>query len=312
MTDSPLTLHSVARELTDTTILIGGPGRSGTRILGSLFDSLKNTEYAFEPLMLYALIPSIETLPRDDWKLLFETFLVEEFLFNAMAGRYLNFNENDYSFVRMSKSDEEIEDRLGRTRTRNEILESASERRIVIKVPDLMPYMERVMTYYPGIVLVVMLRKPESVIGSFVRKHSYADDNLLGPWNYPPYRRHGEYFLPSWIAPEDISSFVEMNEVERCCYAYARGYENLPVGENVLVVDYDEFVQHPEETLLALCRRFKRKFGPKTKQVLDLVKEPEKDRRFSWDGVAPDLKKRVHDAFEAMKARSNKTSATTG
>lgn len=303
MSSIPLTLHSTAHALTDSAILIGGPGRSGTRILGSLFDSLKNTEYAFEPLMLYSLIPSIETLPCDAWKLLFETFLVEEFLFNALAGRYLNFNEHDYSNVRISKSDEEIEDRLGRTWTRNEILKTAEKRRIVVKVPDLTPFMAQIIDYFPRISLIIMLRKPESVIGSFARKQAYTDDSLSGPWSYPPYRRLDNYFLPSWISSPDAASFVNMNAIERCCYAYARGYEKIPFGENVVVIDYDDFVLRADDVFSALCRRFDREFGPKTRRVLSMVKEPVKDRRFSWDGVAPSLKERAYGAYEAMKAR---------
>ncbi len=303
MTNTALSLYPKSRELTDNTILIGGPGRSGTRILGSLFDSLVKTEYAFEPLMLYALIPAIETMAKDDWRLQFETYLVEEFLFNALAGRFLNFNENDYSCVRMSKSDAEIADRLGRTRTRNEILEAAHERRIVIKVPDLSPFMAGVMDYYRGINLLVMLRKPESVIGSFVRKRSYSDQSLLGPWTYPPYRREGDFFLPSWIAPADAKEFTAMNPVERCCYVYARGYENLPRQDRVTVVDYDDFVTRPAEIFGDLCRRYGRRFGPKTEKILGLVKEPEKDRHFSWEQVDPGLRRRVYDAFEDMKSR---------
>ena len=240
----------------------------------------------------------------EEWKLHFETYLVEEFLVNALAGRLLNFNENDYSCIRMSKSNDEITERLSSTRSRNEIIEKAHERQIVVKVPDLSPFMEKVMDYYSGITLLVMLRKPESVIGSFVRKQSYTDEFLRGPWTYPPYRREGEFFLPSWVAPKDSKKFITMNPVERCCYVYTRGYESLPQQDRVTIIDYDDFVTRPTELFENLCNRYGRKFGPNTKKILNLVKEPQKDRYFSWEDVNSKLKQKVFEVFEDKKSQA--------
>ena len=88
-------LYPETSEIVNRSVVIIGTARSGTRIMGSLLWSLEETEYLFEPLMLYSLVPMIEEIPKDRWKYLFETYLVEEFLFNAMAGRFLNFNEHD-------------------------------------------------------------------------------------------------------------------------------------------------------------------------------------------------------------------------
>ena len=59
-----------------------------------------------------------------------------------------------------------------------------------------------------------------------------------------------------------------------------------------------------DDTFGGLSRHFYRTFGPKTEKILGLVKEPQKDRHFSWDDVEPGLKQRVYDAFEDMQSRA--------
>jgi len=305
----PFSLHSVAHDLTNRSIMISGPARSGTRILGSLFFSLRETEYLFEPPMLYSLIPLIDRLPEREWRLLFETYLVEEFLLNAMAGRFLNFNEHDYSNILMSKSRDEVAERMARTHTRIEDLKEAPSRQIVAKIPDLTIWLEKMAAYYPQMTVIVMLRKPESVIGSFFRKGWFSDELLRGPMNYPPYKRRGDFFLSYLVADEDTETFIHMSEVERCAYYYYRAYQGIPDDGNVIIIDYDDFVRRPREIFLGLCEHLGGRFGAKTESVLDMVKEPRKSRDFSWEGVSPHLEQQVYEVAHDLKRRVTRFSS---
>jgi hypothetical protein len=299
-------LYPETSTIVNRSIVITGTARSGTRIIGSLLQSLEETEYLFEPLMLYSLVPMIEEIPRDRWKYLFESYLVEEFLFNAMAGRFLNFNEHDYSCVMMSKSKQEIEKRMSRTYSRLECLNTSSHIRIAIKIPALSIFLPRLYEYYPGIVSLVMLRNPESVIGSIVRKGGLKNDKLLGPMNYPPYKSYREFFLPCWVDDADLANFVEMSEVERAAYYYIKMYAVSLNSEcnHTLVVDYNDFVIRPREIFGIICEKIGRRHGNKTNDILGLVKEPKKDRHFSWNGVDHQLRDKVYEIAGMLKKQA--------
>ena len=106
------------------------------------------------------------------------------------------------------------------------------------------------------------------------------------------------------MADEDADDFIQMNDIERSAYYYIRAYEGIPSTDGVVIVDYDEFVHRPEKTFTALIDHYGLKWGDKTRDVLDLVKEPVKDRSFSWLGVEPSLKLQVFSIAEDLKART--------
>ena len=299
-------LYPEASKIVNRSVFISGTARSGTRIMGSLLWSLEETEYLFEPLMLYSLLPMVEEIPKDRWKYLFESYLVEEFLFNAMAGRFLNFNKHDYSCVSMSKSKQEIEKRMSHGFPRIECLNASSNIRIAIKIPALSIFFPRLFEYYPGIISLTMLRKPESVIGSLVRKGGLKNEKLLGPINYPPYKNYREFFLPCWVDDADLASFVKMSEVERVAYYYIKMYSvSLNGNSNLeLVIDYDDFVIRPREIFGKICEKIGGRHGNKTDDILDLVKEPKKDRHFSWDGVDRQLRDKVYEIAGTLKKQA--------
>ena len=87
-------LNSRIFEKCNNSTLITGGARNGTTILGKIFHSFNNVEYIFEPPLFFSLFALIDSLDKDDWKLLYETYLYEEFLINALGGRNLNYNKS--------------------------------------------------------------------------------------------------------------------------------------------------------------------------------------------------------------------------
>jgi hypothetical protein len=105
-------LKESVKSKVNNSILITGSARSGTSIMGKIIHSLKNVEYVFEPPTLVSLFSVIHEMDEKHWSLLFQTYLYEEFLINAIAGRNLNFNTNDDSCIYNTKPRNEIEERL--------------------------------------------------------------------------------------------------------------------------------------------------------------------------------------------------------
>ena len=64
------------------------------------------------PPMLFTLFSLMEKLNREEWCLLYETYLYEEFMLGALAGRAINCNKSDDSSIYRVKNPQEIEDRL--------------------------------------------------------------------------------------------------------------------------------------------------------------------------------------------------------
>src|SRR5262249_27993660 len=127
----------------------------------------------------------IDSLPEEQWKLLLESFVFEELLLQALAGRRLNLNKNDNSCVYHSRPPEEIAERLARTHRHHELFPRAMKYRLAFKMPETVPQLDRLRRYYPKMTFLVMLRRPESVIASLMERGWYSDHQLShmgGDW----------------------------------------------------------------------------------------------------------------------------------
>lgn len=275
------------------------------RAMGMLLHSLEKSEYLFEHQMHFSLLSQINVLEEQPWRMLYETYLVEEVLFNALAGRFLNMNANDFSYIRSVKSDEEIDARLARSWRRKEVYEVGREWRVTAKVPAASTYATRLLKYYPGTVFLIMVRRPESVLGSFLRKGWFSDFSLNAPIKtYPPYRRVGDMWIPWYVADESAEEFSRLSEVERGCAYFISAYSDIPQNPNILFVDYDAFVRAPHYVFDRICKKINGEPGPKTEELLSRIKEPVKDRSFDWNEVPPKTRDKIEAVIGAAKARA--------
>ena len=117
-------------------ILISGSARSGTTIMGKVIHSFDGIEYTYEPPLLFSLFPLINQLAEQDWRLLYETYLYEEFMLNSLAGRAINCNRKDDSSIYNVKSESEVASRLQSTLSKNEAEILAKNRTIAYKMPS--------------------------------------------------------------------------------------------------------------------------------------------------------------------------------
>ena len=154
-----LHISKMASNVVSNAIIITGSARSGTTIMGKIVHSFQGVEYVNEPPMLFSLISKIDDVGPNIWKLLYETYLYEEFLINALAGRSINCNRGDDSSIYHVKGNEEIEARLQNSYGKLEVEDIIKLKNIQLayKIPNIVPYVSKINDIYPSRTVVVML-----------------------------------------------------------------------------------------------------------------------------------------------------------
>ncbi len=266
-----LKLHSVARDCADSAILISGSARSGTTIVGKLVHSFDRVEYVFEPPALIALISQINDLPRQQWEFLYEAYLYEEFLINAISGRAINMNRADDSSIFAAKSEDEVMRRLDHSWRKGEANLIAPLRRAAYKIPNIVPYIPALSSRYPGMAVVMVVRGAVETINSLMAKHMFASGHpsSLLPW---PFRQFGEIKAPYWLRLGDELLWQELNEVDRCAYYYIRMSEGVQASEHQFVLKYSDLVKSPQDVACRLADFLGLKFGACTEKVINTIK----------------------------------------
>lgn len=289
----PLEIEEIAHDACRRAIIVSGTGRTGTTILGTILHSMEGVEYAFEPPILCALLPLIDTIPKSEWKLLYATYLYEEFLINAVSGRALNCNRDDVSSIYRAKGTSFVEDRLSRSIGKMQAVERAHISRPVYKLPDIIPYLPRLCEYYPGTRVVLLHRNANDTLNSVVKKRWFDDETLRTGLLMWPNRVVNGIRIPHWVAEEDIGSWVEADELHRAAYYYLRGVKPAAQVPNRIVVRYDDLVQDPAAVVARLALTLGLSYGEKTVELIRTIKKTEVPREDLVQRLAPALREEV-------------------
>jgi len=287
-------LDSYAYDKCNDGIVISGSARSGTTIVGNIIHSFKNVEYAFEPPLLYSLLPLISELNEDHWKLLYETYLYEEFLMSAISGRGINCNRMDDSSIYKVKSEKLINERLSKSLRKIDGEKLAQKSRIVYKMPDVVPFLCRLKEYYPGTTVLIVLRKATYVFNSLLEKGWFSDKMLKEENLIWPYRCLNGIRIPFWVTSGDDKSWCEMDELHRIAYYYISVHSPVEKIPNCITVKYDDLIENPLNTAKLMAEKLKLNFGDKTFEILDTVKRTQKNRHMAiLDKLNPQVRKQV-------------------
>ena len=292
-----------ANKATARSIFLSGGTRTGTSMMARLLYSLDHVEGFHEPAFLYAFFYMIEYVGEAQWKFLLESFVYEELLLSALAGRRLNFNENDESYVFHSKTREEIAERLSRTHRHHDLVPRSGDYRIAFKMPETVPMLERLRSYYPEMTFLVMLRRPETVIASLIQRGWYSDDQMQGvggEWVFRDKSPNGLRIAP-WVPDSLIDEFVRAKEVDRCAMCYIEQYKHLVNRTDCIVVDFDELNRRPVPYFTAVAEALGEKFGPMTNQLLAQVRVPPKDRSIPVEDISSEMRRQMAEIYEACR-----------
>jgi hypothetical protein len=272
-----LQLSKTAQDKVNKSVLVSGSARSGTTIIGKILHSFKDVEYAFEPEMLFSLLALIDNLPRQEWKLLFESYLYEDFFINAIAGRSINCNQNDDSSIYNVKDVQDINSRLVKSYGKIEAEENGKSKLLAYKLPDVLPYLQKLQSYYPEIRIVIMKRKASETLNSLMAKKWFADDNSENNMIWP-FHLHHSCKIPYWVRENDSDAWVTMTELDRCAYYYIRLNEDVDKIKNRIEISYEKLLSDPLKTTENLATALNLEFGEKTREIIEQVKPTVKKR----------------------------------
>ena len=286
--------------------LITGAARSGTTIVGTLVHSLQGLDYVFEPPFLFALLPLIDTLDPAVWRSLYETYLFEDFLMDSLAGRRLNFNQQDESSVFRAKTVAEIENRIKGSSRRNDVFWQAQRTKIAYKMPDIVPYVSKLKSYYPAMKVIVLFREPEAVVDSLVKRGWFqtdasASERVQGPW---------KAFSPDmafWVPNGTEQQWRSASSLERAYLYYNWAYEPLLLlnPANVLVVNYDNLVSYPAREFERVRAYVGAPAGSLTEKVVASIKEPPATTSRTLCLMAQSMQERTLRLVNSIEERHN-------
>jgi len=272
-----LQISELAEEKINKSILITGSARSGTTILGKIIHSLQGIEYAFEPPILFSLIPLIEKISQQEWQLLFETYLYEDFFLNAISGRNINCNRTDDSSIFNVKSEIDIESRLKKSIRKIEAEELGKAKILAFKLPDIVPFIPKIQSYYNKIKIIIIKRDAIGTINSLMAKHWFSNENSSKNIIWP-FRVYRSLRIPYWVDEKDFDLWFEMSEIDRCAYYYITINKYSLHIRNSIEIDYNQLLQKPLLIAKNISQKLNLKFSDKTKEVINQVKPTIKNR----------------------------------
>lgn len=294
-----LEISKEAKAKLNSSILVSGSARSGTTIVGKIIHSLSDVEYCFEPPVLFSLFSLINTMPADQWKLLYETYLYEEFYINALAGRSINCNHSDDSSIYRVKSEEDVNERLSKSMGKLEAETHGANSVIAYKMPDIVSRIPLLLNYYPSTRVVIVNRGPVETLNSLINKEWFTEENANSNLLWPFAIYNGKQ-IPFWVSEEDHADWDAMSPLERAAYYYIEITRNIPKISNRIDINYDKLVADPLNTVKILADTLGLNFGPKTEEIISTIKPttPNRDEDI-LDKLSPDMKEKVLNATEA-------------
>lgn len=266
-----LQLDPAMQQAVDTAVLVSGGGRSGTTMLGKLIHSFRDVEYVFEPPMMIALFALLDMLPESTWRFMYEAYLGEEFLANALAGRSINTNRRDDSSIWAVKSEQEIERRLGRSWGKLDVMQEAARSVLAYKIPNIVPMLGQFHLRYPDTRLVVIKRGAVETIQSLIQKGWFQEHGVANHVSWP-FREYEGVRVPYWVSAGDEELWCSLGEIDRCAYYYLRMSDAPPEGDKVLHLRYASLVIQPAKTAQQLADWLGLRFGEKTPEVLKTMR----------------------------------------
>jgi len=194
-------------------ILITGNARSGTTIAGKIIGACKDCEYFFEPELLFSLFAIIDKIPKDAWKLLFETYVGEDLLGKAVIGRNVNLRQSDDSSFYNTKSKSEYNNRIKIPGCRSNVQKRIKQKIPVIKIPDIIPFLYIFQKYYPQIKIIICRRDFNNTFKSIKKKKWYHSSAKKG-YVWPSYEIKG-CEIPFWVQQKEWVNWPVMSTENR-------------------------------------------------------------------------------------------------
>jgi len=205
--------------LTDRVILITGPGRSGTTILGKIIGSMEPVYYLFEPSILKFIRRGLDGL---------RATIFEDYWMLQVQGRNLNVNMNEDSYIGNYNTFKFETKRV-------EALKECSRSKLAIKLTEFQTRIPDAQEVFPGLKVVHIYRNGLDVIDSMTRRGWYTDEYMkIG------FLDHTFYDMPAFLDLQSIEKWREYNQVTRCACVWRCSVDGLQEINNMLHIRYED------------------------------------------------------------------------
>lgn len=269
-------------------IVISGSGRSGTTILGQLIHSMDDVEYIFEPPQILSLMCLIDKLDENSWKLLYETYLYEDFLMNTLAGRSINTNKNDDSCIYHVKSAEEINKRITSSHRKVTTVKLSKNSVVAYKTIGTSKQLSGLKKYYPSTRIIGMLRNGPDTIYSILQKEWFKEKSLNQIY---PFKKYLDKFIPYFVDEDDKDYWLELDEINKAVYYYIKINEDQKNIKDIVFIKYGELIKDPYLIANQLAEKLNLKFGPLTVNILSKIKPQKAEIKFDISNkILPEMK----------------------
>jgi len=265
-----LNISVLSEDIVSKAVLITGSARSGTTLMGKLIHSFDKVEYASEPPLMFSLFSVINDISAEKWKLLYDTYLYEEFFISALSGRSINCNLVDDSSIYHVKALEEVNNRLNYSLRKADAEERIRGATIAYKMPGIVPYVPVLLERYPLTRVVVMLRNAVETLNSILQKKWFSPENESSALLWPFRVCHGVN-VPFWVREGEDELWVKLSELDRAAYYYIRVNEGIENITGRIEISYTNLLEKPSETIEGLADNLGLEFGTLTKQIVDQI-----------------------------------------
>ena len=266
-------------------ILITGLPRTGTTFFGNFLGSAKNVEYFFEPPMMSTLLNCIGDIDFEEWLKIFENYCIEELLSQSLAGRRLNFNRKDDSFIYKFKNKEEVEDRLGASFRSSDFVGLLKNYTFSFKTPGVTEAISVLQEYYPEWLVVIVFRKYEDVLASIVTKGWFDDTS---PHKIRPFKQFGSSFVPLTIDDTWKKDWADLSVIERSIIYMNSQLSGVRNINNSIDLNYDQFTRNTK-VLLDCFDKLNLEPTQKTYELIESIRFRDEENSILLKGVRPEL-----------------------
>lgn len=301
-----MSLLPVAEDAVERFYLVTGAMRTGSTMVGRLLRSLKNFEVFHEPAVAYTLFPLIDALDSRHWKMLFTSCIFEDCLIGSLGGTALNMNRHNESFLFHSSTVSSYRKRVRHNNDHEALVELSKEKLVAIKIPEMMPYIERYKELFPDAKTLITLREPEGVIASLLVKGYFSDQRTyVLPKKWPNLVGPKGSFLPFWLKDNQVDRWLASSEADRCCLAYIAQYETYKKCLTDGIIDYDEFCNNPRKYFDGLAQANGWEYGGKTEELLSQVRPNQPADSSTRSLVSAELLAQARSLYQRIQESSD-------
>lgn len=301
-------MPAVHAELLNSAVVITGPPRSGTTLLGKLVGSLQGLDYRFEPpsLRMLTATHAAGELSLELGAKLLSAYLCEDIFVESLLGRGLNFRPDDDSLIFSQLSWSQVVSRWTKFANRRQAINHglAEARRLCIKMPFMLDSLALLRAAMPACRLIVCVRNGIDVVTSMLRKQWLSDDVLeLELWPYAG-RRDGVN-IPSWVPVEFHDRWPGMSPATRACLVWSIHADHglrQRHSADLIELRYEELVSQPRQLVQQLADRLGHGLTPLTEHWIASVRRPPASPQPASAPFAAEVDDDVYAQFTRLNA----------